>query len=111
MAGHHALLASARGQAISGNSQPRGRDRIMHLIARYPHLSSAEADEITQYIKSARYVEIGRLTADDSIRGNLEAFFRSHKNELRMSRTEWLVGATLMAAFLLLCWVIWQPIG
>ena len=112
MAGHHAVLASAPNPALSTNSQPRrGRDRIRHLIARYPDLSHAEADEITRFIKSARYVEIGHLTADESIRRNLEAFFLSHKSQLRMSRTEWLVGATLMAAFLVLCWLVWQPIG
>ena len=112
MAGHHAILASAREPAIDANSQPPSRrDRITHLIARYPDLSHAEADEITRFIKSARYVEIGHLTANESIRRNLEAFFRSHKTDLRMSRTEWLVGATYMAAFLVLCWLVWQLIG
>lgn len=112
MAGHHAVLASAPSPALSANSQPRSRrDRITHLIARYPDLSHAEADEITRFIKSARYVEIGHLTADESIRRNLEAFFRSHKSDLRTTRMEWLVGATLMAAFLVLSWLVWQLIG
>ena len=112
MAGHYALLASAHRQAVQ-DTRPfhSPRDRITDLIARYPDLSQADADEITRYIKSARYADIGRLTADESIRGNLEAFLQSHKNELRTSRTEWLAGTALIAMFLVLCWFIWQPIS
>jgi hypothetical protein len=86
-------------------------ERVRQLTARYPNVSASEAAEILQFVRTARYAEIGLLASDESLRRQLDHFIRSHKRELRWSMTDWAVLIGLLIAILAVCWLLWSPLS
>jgi hypothetical protein len=84
------------------------RDRIVQLIAQYPHISGAEAAEIMRYLRSARYAEIARLTSDESVRNQLDHFIRTHKHEIQGSAIDWIAAIALAIGFIASLWLLWS---
>ena len=86
-----------------------GIERVAHLTARYPNVSASEAAEILQFVRTARYAELGMLASDEGLRPQLDQFIKNHKHELRWSMTDWAVLIVLLIAFLAVCWLLWSP--
>ena len=84
------------------------RERIVQLIAQYPHISGAEAAEILRYLRNARYVEIARLTSDESVRSQLDRFIRNHKHEIQGSAFDWIAATALAVGFIASLWLLWS---
>ena len=84
------------------------RDRAASLLTRYPRLSRDETGEVLHFLKTARHLDVGLLSADDAIRPRLDAFMDDHKKDLSATLGEagWIAG--LILAFLVLCWLIWE---
>jgi hypothetical protein len=81
--------------------------RAAALLTRYPRVSKDESREIMTFLKTARHLDVGRLSSDASIRPRLDAFMEDHKKHLGVTVGEaiWTIG--LIAAFLVVCWLLW----
>jgi hypothetical protein len=84
------------------------RDRAASLLTRYPRLSKDETREILRFLKTARHLDVGLLSADDRIRPRLDAFMDEHKKHLSLTVAEatWVIG--LIVAFFAVCWMLWE---
>jgi len=84
------------------------RDRAASLLTRYPRLSNAETVEVLDFLKTARHLDVGLLSADDAVRPRLEAFMDDHKKHLSVGIGEasWVIAGIL--GLLALCWLLWE---
>lgn len=91
----------------------RGRqaERILEIVSRYPHVSGAEAAEVVNFLRRARYIEINQLTSDESVRRQLDRFMKGHRHELRLAPATLVMAFALVPIFVAICWLLWQPIG
>lgn len=110
---NQATLASpsSRRRDTSPLLHSSGIERVAQLTARYPNVSASEAAEILQFVRTARYAEVGLLASDESLRRQLDHFIRNHKHELRWSMTDWAVAIGLLIAFLAVSWLLWSPLA
>ena len=84
------------------------RDRVASLLKRYPHLSDNDRNEILQFMKEARHLEVGLLTANDNVRPHLDAFMEDHKRHFQLNAFDVMRAVALMAAILTVCWLVWE---
>ena len=85
--------------------------RALTLLARYPDISGAEADEILSYVKRASATDIRLIADDEPMRRQFERFVGSHSRQLRYSAVEVVTGIGVVVAFFAICWLLWQSIG
>ena len=85
--------------------------RVSQLTTRYPDVSASEAAEILQFVRTARYAEVGLLASDENLRRQLDHFIRNHKDELRWSMSDWAVVIGFLIAFLAVCALLWSPVA
>jgi hypothetical protein len=84
------------------------RERVSDLLGRYPRVSEREVEEILDYLRTARHLEIGLLTSDQRLKDGLDAFMADHKKHFQVT---WAEGATVVlaiAALLIVFWLIWE---
>jgi hypothetical protein len=84
------------------------RDHVASLLSRYPHVSDTDRKEILQFMKEARHLEVGLLTANDNVRPQLDAFMDDHKRHFRLDALDVVRGVTVVAAVLMICWLLWE---
>ena len=84
------------------------RDRIATLLKRYPRVSDNDRKEILQFMKEARHLEVGLLTANDNVRPQLDAFMADHKRHFRLDAFDVLRAVTLIGAIVMVCWLVWE---
>jgi hypothetical protein len=84
------------------------RDHVASLLKRYPHVSDKDRKEILQFMKEARHLEVGLLTANDNVRPQLDAFMEDHKRHFQLDAFDVLRGVTLVAAIVMVCWLVWE---
>lgn len=84
------------------------RSRAAALLTRYPGLSGSETREVLDFLKSARHLDVGLLSADDAVRPRLDAFMEDHKKHFSVSVGEasWVIVA--IVGFLLISWLLWE---
>jgi hypothetical protein len=87
------------------------RARTAELLGHYPHLSDADRREILAFLQTARHLDIGLLSANDNLRGNLDAFMDDHRTELGVTPREAFTAVALIAGFLFACWLLWTLVG
>jgi hypothetical protein len=83
-------------------------ERVADLVSRYPGISDDEANEIATFMRTGRHLEIGLLTADDTIRSNLDAFMHDHKAEFRVKWWESAAVTGGIAVVLIMFWLFWE---
>jgi hypothetical protein len=84
------------------------RQQVADLLYRYPRVSDTEAKLILTFLRDGRHLDIGMLTADESLRPHLDRFMGDHASHFRVSMGE---GAAVVAAivgFLMICWLLWE---
>lgn len=69
--------------------------RAEHLLARYPNLSEVELAELINLMPRLPVLDLGLMTADEQLSGQLDAFHRDHGDKLGPSLVS-------MAAFLVI---------
>ena len=84
------------------------RDRVAALLKRYPHVSDKDRKEILQFMKEARHLEVGLLTANDNVRPQLDAFMEDHKRHFRLDPFDVLRAIALIGAIAMICWLVWE---
>jgi hypothetical protein len=84
------------------------RDRVASLLKRYPHVSDNDRKEILQFMKEARHLEVGLLTANDNVRPQLDAFMEDHKRHFRLDVFDVLRAVTLIGVIVMVCWLLWE---
>ena len=84
------------------------RERVANLLKRYPHVSDNDRKEILQFMKEARHLEVGLLTANDSVQPQLDAFMEDYKRHFRLDAFDVLRAVTLVGAIVMVCWLVWE---
>ena len=82
--------------------------RIAGLLKRYPHVSNKDRKEILDFMKEARHLEIGLLTANDNVLPQLDAFMEDHKRHFRLDLFDVVRAMALIAAIFMICWLLWE---
>jgi hypothetical protein len=84
------------------------RERVANLLNRYPDVTEKDRKEILTFIKEGRHVDIGLLTADDKLRPRLDAFMADHKRHFSLGTGEIVRALAVIAAILMVCWLLWE---
>ena len=86
-------------------SEPKSdRERVSDLVRRYPKITADEAEEILRFVREGRHLDVGLLTADDTIRPQLDAFVKDHKGHLAL---KWAEAAVLLSGIAGLFGMLW----
>jgi hypothetical protein len=86
------------------------RQEAADLIARYPHVSESEAKLILTFLRNGRHLDVGMVTADESLKPQLDSFMADHAKHLRVGFGEGAAVVAAISGFLLVCWLIWEAI-
>ena len=84
------------------------RDEARDLLVRYPQVSNAEARLILDFLRNGRHLDVGMLTAEEKLKPQLDSFMADHRKELRLGIGEGSAVVGGIAAFLGLCWFLWE---
>ncbi|HEX5238165.1 MAG TPA: hypothetical protein VFW39_06860 [Sphingomicrobium sp.] len=84
------------------------RDEARDLLVHYPRVSNAEARLIVDFLRKGRHLDVGMLTAEEALKPQLDSFMADHKKELGVGIGEGSAVVGAIAAFLGLCWVLWE---
>jgi hypothetical protein len=83
---------------------------IADLVRRYPQVSAPEAKQILGFLRTGRHLDVGMLTADDSLKPQLDLFMADHAKHLRVGFWEGSAVVVAIAGFLVICWLIWEAL-
>jgi hypothetical protein len=86
------------------------REQAADLLARYPHVSDAEAKLILTFLRKGRHLDLGILTADQTLKPQLDSFTADHAKELRVGIGEASAVAAAILGLLGLCWLVWEAV-
>jgi hypothetical protein len=81
-------------------------DRVAGLLKRYPHVSDSDRKEILRFMKEARHLEVGLLSADDNVRPQLDAFMEDHKRHFRLDLFDIVRALAVIAAIVMVAWLL-----
>jgi hypothetical protein len=84
------------------------RARIEELLRTYPKVSKHEAGEILRFVKDGPAIWVGLLTADDKLKGQLDAFRRDYAAEFSVTPREYIMVAALIIALAGACFFLWD---
>jgi hypothetical protein len=94
-----------------GSSAPRlTREQAADLLQRYPHVSDAEAKLILTFLRKGRHLDVGIITGDDELKPQLDSFMADHAEHFRVGFLEGSGVVAAIAAFLGLCWLVWEAV-
>lgn len=79
-------------------------EQVADLVSRYPGITDDETKEILTFLRTGRHLDVGLLTADESIRPNLDAFMGDHKAHFHV---KWWEGAAVMVGIAALPIAFW----
>ena len=86
------------------------REQASDLIARYPHVTDAEAKLILTFLRKGRHLDLGILSADERLKPQLDSFTADHARHLRVGIGEASALVAAIAGFLALCWLVWEAV-
>jgi hypothetical protein len=87
------------------------REQAADLLVRYPHVSDAEAKLILTFLRHGRHLDVGMLTANQSLKPQLDSFMEDHKKHFRIGLGEGSAVVGAIAAFLAICWLIFEAMA
>jgi hypothetical protein len=83
---------------------------VAELVQRYPKVSDFEAKQILRFLRTGRHLDVGMLTADESLKPQLDRFMADYGKELRVGFWEGFAVVAAIAAFLAACWIVWEAV-
>jgi hypothetical protein len=86
------------------------REQAAHLLSRYPQVSDAESKAILTFLRKGRHLDVGTLTADEKLKPHLDGFMTDHAKHFRVSIREGSAVVAAIAAFLIVCWLVWEAV-
>ena len=104
------LIVNARSTPDRATAQRLTREQAGDLLLRYPRVSDAEARLILGFLRHGRHLDVGMLTADETLKPQLDSFMRDHGKHLRVSFGEGSAVVAAIAGFLILCWLVWEVV-
>jgi hypothetical protein len=82
----------------------QSRERISELVRRYPQVTEEETAEILRFMRKGRHLDVGILTADQSLQPQIDAFMRDNKGHLGV---KWSEIAVLLGSLTGLFGMLW----
>jgi hypothetical protein len=92
------------------DAQQLTREQVADLLHRYPHVSPSETKLIIGFLRKGRQLDVGILTADEQLKPHLDSFMADHAAQFRVSLRETSAVTGAIAAFLGICWLIWEAV-
>lgn len=86
----------------------RRRERIEHLLGKYPDISADEKVEISQFLQSVDAISLGLLSEDSGSRRKLQHFRRDQRAGSASLRQSALVIVTIILLLLGLGALLWD---
>jgi hypothetical protein len=99
---------NARTTPMEVRALRRTREQIAAMLSRYPNVSPEESDAIVEFLRKGRHIDVGMLTADETLKPNVDAFMNDHKAELGVKLWEAAALIGGIAAFLVIAWLVWE---
>lgn len=84
------------------------RERVEHLLGRYPEISIEETSEILRFLKKGPFLEVGLLTSNDGIKPKLEQFRADHAREFSMGPKSLMIAALLILLIVATVAFLWN---
>jgi len=84
------------------------REQAADLLDRYPRVSDREAKLILAFLRNGRHLDVGMLSADQSLKPQLDRFMADHAKHFRVGFGEASAVIGAIAGFLGFCWLIWE---
>jgi hypothetical protein len=84
------------------------RERVSKLLTHYPDVSDRDRKEILAFMRKGRHLDIGLLTANDSLRPQLDAFMADHKRHFQIDVFDVVRVLAVIGAAVIACWVLWE---
>jgi len=81
------------------------RQRVANLLERYPSITESEAQQVVRFLKTGRHLDVGILTADERLRGNLDRFMEEHQSHFRLKWQEVAIAIVVLAAIVAAFWL------
>jgi len=99
---------NARTTPMEVRALRRTREQIAAILSRYPNVSPEESGAIVEFLRKGRHIDVGMLTADETLKPNIDAFMNDHKAEfgVKVWEAAALIGG--IAAFLVIAWLVWE---
>ena len=86
------------------------REQTADLLYSYPHVSDDEAKAILTFLRKGRHLDVGILTGDERLKPYLDRFTADHAKHFRLGFGEASAVVAGIAAFLAICWLIWEAV-
>ena len=88
-------------------TDPHALSQVEALLLRYPQLSEEEHEEVGDYLRRARPMDVGLLSTNKEAWTNAERFRKDNPQVFALTRTEiavWILGGLAVLAVVLLLW-------
>ena len=93
-----------------GQAAILSREAASDLLERYPRVSADEAKLLVHFLRKGRHLDVGILTGDEKLKPHLDMFMADHARHFRVGVGETSAAVAAIAAFLAMCWVVWETI-
>ena len=84
------------------------RERVAGLLKRYPDVSDQDRREIIRFMKEARHLEIGLLTANERLQPKLDAFMNDHRRHFQIDLFDIVRMLAVLAAAFMVGWLLFE---
>lgn len=106
MTEHHSLAATPA-KPDTDDALAR-KQRIRAVFARYPNISNAERQQLTDFLKSGPLLDIGLLKGDEAIRYKIAAFEQEQEKALANAPIQMLVLLVIFVLLAAVCSTFWD---
>ena len=90
---------------------PGFREQIAAMLSRYPNVSPEETAAIIEFLRRGRHIDVGMLTADETLKPKIDAFMHDHEAEFGVKAWEAAAVIGAIAAFLIAAWLAWEALS
>lgn len=88
-------------------TDPHALSQVEALLLRYPNLSPEETEEVGDYLRRAKPIDVGLLSTNKEAWANAEQFRKDNPRVFALTRKEiavWTLGSLAILAIVLLLW-------
>jgi hypothetical protein len=86
------------------------RTQVAALLSRYPKVSDEDTKLILGFLRTGRHLDVGMLTAEESLKPQLDRFMADHARHFRVGVFEASAVIAAIAGFLIVCWLAWEAV-
>ena len=98
---------------MTRSRQPRladefNRERVEHLLGRYPDINLEESAEILRFLKKGPLLEVGLLSSDERLKPRLDRFRSDHARHFALGARGLVTAAVIIATIVIVSALLWN---